>query len=125
MKHLGATVSLFTVTLLLSGSLGQAIPADRLLGNVGGLLFNGHSNPKAKCFKCHDSDGTGTRFGRDLTQIVADRTDEQLLQVILLGKNKMPAHGEKLSAEEIKALVTYLRASFNTRPVSPEADRVY
>lgn len=71
---------------------------------------------KAKCATCHGADGKGqSPMGkkmnlRDLgSPDVQKQTDKQLYDWTAVGKGKMPAYKDKLSDEEIKALVTYMR----------------
>jgi cytochrome c6 len=71
---------------------------------------------KSRCAMCHGADGAGkTPMGekqgvKDLkSEAVQKQTDAQLTQSVEKGKGKMPAYGEKLKPEEIKALVTYIR----------------
>ncbi len=69
-----------------------------------------------ECRKCHESNGKGTKRGKGLgapdftdAEWQASVTDEQLIQSITNGKKKMPKQGGKLSPEEIKAVVKYIR----------------
>jgi cytochrome c6 len=70
---------------------------------------------KSKCVACHAPDGTGSVVGKKMgahdftTADVQKMSDADLTEAITKGKNKMPAYGEKLKPEEIKALVTYIR----------------
>lgn len=71
---------------------------------------------KAKCVMCHGADGSGdTTMGKKLavrdlrSEDVQKQTDEQLMDIVSKGKNKMPAYGEKVSADELKLLVAHLR----------------
>jgi mono/diheme cytochrome c family protein len=71
---------------------------------------------KNECRKCHERDGKGTKRGKklgvpDFTDAVwqASVTDEQLINSITNGKKKMPKQEGKLSPEEIKAMVKYVR----------------
>lgn len=71
---------------------------------------------KAKCASCHGPDGKGeTAIGKSMklkslaSADVQKTTDADLTKVISDGKGKMPAYKGKLSADEIKALVTYIR----------------
>jgi cytochrome c6 len=71
---------------------------------------------KGKCAMCHGPDGKGqTTMGksmklRDLASAdVQKQTDQELGDIILNGKGKMPSYKGKLSAEEIKALVGFIR----------------
>ena len=71
---------------------------------------------KAKCAMCHGPDGAGqTPMGknmklRDLRSAdVQKQTDAELVKWIADGKGKMPAYKGKLSADEINALVAFIR----------------
>ena len=71
---------------------------------------------KAKCASCHGPDGKGeTATGkamklRSLASADVQKTsDADLTKVISDGKGKMPAYKGKLSADEIKALVAFIR----------------
>jgi mono/diheme cytochrome c family protein len=71
---------------------------------------------KSKCAMCHGPDGAGqtptgkTMKVRDLRSAdVQKASDTDLAKVIADGKAKMPAYKGKLTPEEIKALVTYIR----------------
>jgi cytochrome c6 len=66
--------------------------------------------------KCHGADGTGsTATGkalkvRDLASPdVQSQTDAQLTEIVTNGKNKMPAYKGKLTDDQIKGLVAYIR----------------
>jgi len=74
------------------------------------------------CAKCHGADGKGeTKMGRqggakDYTdsKVQAELKDENAIKVIKeglveKGKKKMDPYGEKLTDDEIKALVAYIR----------------
>jgi mono/diheme cytochrome c family protein len=70
------------------------------------------------CSGCHGVDGRGgyrpglTRPPRDLTraEFHAQVTDEQLRQVIRLGKNQMPAFGGLMSDADITEVITFIRS---------------
>jgi len=71
---------------------------------------------KAKCAMCHGADGAGTTpVGksmkiRDLGSAdVQAQTDAQLTEILTNGKNKMPAYKGKLTDDQIKGLVSYIR----------------
>jgi cytochrome c6 len=77
---------------------------------------DGASTFKAKCAMCHGADGTGsTATGkalkvRDLgSPDVQSQTDAQITDIVTNGKNKMPAYKGKLTDDQIKGLVGYLR----------------
>ena len=71
-----------------------------------------------KCARCHGADGRGeTVVGQMLS--VPDFTNEdwwkkdardgRFIESITEGKNEMPAFGKKLSRQEIRSLVAYVR----------------
>lgn len=71
---------------------------------------------KTKCASCHAADGSGsTPMGkklnlRDLRSAdVQKQTDAQLTEITTKGKNKMPVYDKKLTADQIKELVAYIR----------------
>ena len=71
---------------------------------------------KAKCASCHGADGKGqSPMGkkmnlRDLgSPEVQKQTDKELYDWTAIGKGKMPGYKDKLSDEEIKALVAHMR----------------
>ena len=68
------------------------------------------------CQKCHEKDGKGTKRGKKLGvpnftdgEWQDSVTDSQMINTITNGKKKMPAQKHKLSPEEIKAVVKYIR----------------
>jgi len=68
------------------------------------------------CARCHNSDGSSETFvGRrwnipDLrSDAVQKLTVEQRIEIITHGKNKMPAHVNKLTTEEIRRVESYVR----------------
>jgi mono/diheme cytochrome c family protein len=79
-------------------------------------------NWEKHCQKCHGADGKGeTKMGRqsgakDYTnaKVQAEFTDEKAIKIIKegiveKGKKKMDPYGDKLTDDEIKALVAYVR----------------
>ncbi len=71
---------------------------------------------KAKCAMCHGADGTGNSPTgkamkvRDLSSPdVQSQTDAQLTEIVTNGKNKMPAYKGKLTDDQIKGLIVYIR----------------
>lgn len=72
---------------------------------------------KSKCAVCHGADGKGdTTMGKKLgvksfaSPEVAKAKDAELIEITTKGKEKMPAYGKKLSQDEIKDLVKYIRS---------------
>jgi mono/diheme cytochrome c family protein len=78
---------------------------------------DGAGDFKAKCAMCHGADGTGsTPTGkalkvRDLGSAdVQAQTDAQLTDIVNNGKGKMPAYKGKLTDDQIKELVAFIRS---------------
>src|SRR6266550_389638 len=77
---------------------------------------DGASIFKAKCAMCHGPDGSGqTAMGKSLkiralgSAEVQKQTDAQLINIIANGKNKMLAYKGRLTPEEIKTVVGFIR----------------
>lgn len=71
---------------------------------------------KSKCAVCHAADGSGSgTVGKQLnvpsfhSREVQGQTNEQLELVISGGRGKMPGYRGKISDDQIKQLVTYVR----------------
>ena len=96
-----ATVTVITLGFVLSSST-QAQSASETLY-------------KSKCAMCHGADGTGSATGKTMgahdftTAEVQGMSDAELSTIITNGKNKMPAYGKSLKADDIKGLVAYIR----------------
>ena len=72
---------------------------------------------KSKCAMCHGASGAGdTPMGKKLavkplgSAEVQKKSDEKLQEIIAKGAGKMPPFAAKLSAEQIKQLVTVVRS---------------
>ena len=74
----------------------------------------------AKCSSCHAKDGKGNpsmakvfKLEPEAMSLVSDaaqkNTDADLIKATTDGKNKMPAYKGKLSDDDIKAVVAYVR----------------
>ncbi len=95
---------------LLFGALVLAVTAPAHAQN-GAALF------KTKCAACHSADGSGSSaMGKQLgvtdlrTDATQKQTDAQLTASITNGKGKkMPAYKGKLTDDQIKQLVAYIR----------------
>ena len=77
---------------------------------------DGESTFRSKCSICHGADGSGnTATGKKLkmrdlrSEDVQKQSDVQLAEIITKGKGKMQAYDKKLTEEEIKRLVGYIR----------------
>lgn len=71
---------------------------------------------KTKCAMCHAADGSGNvPMGQKTgahdfrSPEIQKMTDAQLTEITAKGKNKMPGYDKKLTADEIKGLVAYIR----------------
>jgi mono/diheme cytochrome c family protein len=96
------TLSLSLVQFNLQSTFGDKIDYKKIFKN--------------DCQKCHGSDGKGSKRGKNLgapdftdPEWQASVTDEQLIASVTNGKEKMPKQEGKLSPEEIKAMVKYVR----------------
>jgi mono/diheme cytochrome c family protein len=72
---------------------------------------------KAKCQVCHGADGKGdTTMGKKLgakdfhSPEVAKMSDADLFKITKEGKDKMPPYDKKLTDDQIKELVKYIRS---------------
>jgi len=77
---------------------------------------NAAATYKAKCAGCHGADGKGsTGPGKALgvhdftSPEVTKMSDADLIGIVTAGKNKMPAYGKSLKAEDIAGLVAFIR----------------
>jgi mono/diheme cytochrome c family protein len=71
---------------------------------------------KAKCAGCHAADGSGSSPAGKAMGVpdlrgadVQKMTDAQLIDATTNGKGKMPAYKGKLTDDQIKGLVAYIR----------------
>jgi mono/diheme cytochrome c family protein len=105
--------------LLLASALGcAAIPAPReSLHDPGALLFNGYANPNSNCYRCHGADARGSGRGPDLVLASKQLRPEMMEMIIREGSGRMPAYGEKLSADDIQALLAWVQSQ--TTPTLP------
>ncbi len=77
---------------------------------------DGAATFKGKCTMCHGADGSGdTAMGKKVAAAdlrdakVQSKADDELISTVIKGKNKMPAFEEKLSPEQIKAVIAFIR----------------
>jgi mono/diheme cytochrome c family protein len=70
---------------------------------------------KSKCQVCHGPDGKGTPAGEKMgvkdfhSPEVAKLSDDELIKATKEGKGKMPKYEGKLTDDQIKSLVKYIR----------------
>lgn len=71
---------------------------------------------KSKCQVCHGADGAGSVAGKKMGAIdfhapdVTRQSDADLLTIIKKGKGKMTAYDGKLTDDQIKGLIAYIRS---------------
>ncbi len=75
---------------------------------------DGAATFKAKCAACHGPDGSKAMPAMGVkplnTPATTGKSEAQLTAVVTKGQGKMPAFAGKLSADEIKAVVGYVKS---------------
>ncbi len=101
------------VTLVLLAA-ALTVPALAIADDEAPALFKG------KCAMCHGPDGSAqTAMGKkvnapDLRQKeTQSKADGVLTQTVAKGRNKMPAFEEKLTPEQIKTVIGFIRTLAN------------
>lgn len=85
------------------------------LGVAGARADDASAVYKSKCQACHGADGKGSAVGQKMgvkdfsSPEVAKQSDAELAKVTKEGKNKMPKYEGKLTDDEIKDLIKYIR----------------
>ena len=98
------TLILFVIAAVFMLSTG-AVAADKATQDL----------YQAKCKACHGVDGMATPAGKKLgardfnAPEIIKMSEADLIAVTTKGKEKMPAYDKKLKADELKALVAYVR----------------
>jgi mono/diheme cytochrome c family protein len=62
-----------------------------------------------RCSRCHGADGRGAAVFNTPVLTVSKLTEAQMAEVILKGRNKMPAFSLELTPEEIAATASYVK----------------
>lgn len=97
-----AIIGTMVLGLLLAGSLPAA-------ADDAAALY------KSKCQMCHGPDGKGSAAGQKMgvrdfhAPEVAKESDADLFKITKEGKNKMPKFDGKLTDDQIKELITFIR----------------
>ena len=104
---------------ILSSCAGVQLPKEKLGDVPGALLFNGYSNPKVECFKCHNGDGRGTWRGADLREEIPGADDAVLTGFVMDGTGWMPPQKEFLKAEELAQILAWLHTQFPDPAAAP------
>ncbi len=83
-----------------------ALPAASWAADTGADLY------KSKCQMCHGENAKGKMAGtHDWSSAeIQKMSDADLTKLIVDGKGKMPAQKGKLTDDQVKALVTYIRS---------------
>jgi mono/diheme cytochrome c family protein len=83
---------------------------------VRAAMLDGEATFRAKCAICHGADGSGnTPTGKKMgiralgSAAVQKQSDAQLSGIIQKGKDKMPAFGSSLSADQVREIVAFIR----------------
>jgi mono/diheme cytochrome c family protein len=80
---------------------------------VPAFAADGAATFKAKCAMCHGADGTKENPGMGVKSLagadVQKQSDADLVGAVTKGKGKMPAYAGKLSDDEIKGVVAFVR----------------
>ena len=96
--------------LAIAALMCMAMPSPAQKGREGDAIF------QELCVGCHGTDGRAdTDMGKkvkaaDLTSSdVQQQSDSELMKVVKSGQKKMPSFADKLSDDEIKAVIAYVR----------------
>jgi cytochrome c551 len=105
-----AAAIVFVVLLVAKGTSSAGTTSGTPPAGAGAAAIDGAELYRANCASCHGSDGGG-RLGPQLADRVVDRfpnaSDEVL--VVTVGVGGMPSFGDRLTPEEIAAVVDYTR----------------
>lgn len=90
---------------------GSDLTVNKIIKVGGNELVAGESVFRSNCAECHGDKGAGTEKGLSFLEGHAlDHSREDFVKRVREGKeDKMPAFGDKLSEEEIEAVVSYVR----------------
>lgn len=94
-----------------AGCAGKQLPKETITAS-GQLAFNGYSESKVSCYRCHNGDARGTLRGPNLSKRVPGKSEEDLELTIHNGKDDMPAFKGKLTDKEMDDIVEWLHAQF-------------
>jgi mono/diheme cytochrome c family protein len=103
-----------------SGGKMKAIRTILVLGAVAGLMFSSAAFAqsaadlyKSKCAACHGADGSKEMPAMGVKPLsgadVQKKSDAELTDAIAKGKGKMQPFAGKLTDDQIKSLVAYVR----------------
>ena len=85
----------------------EATRVDDILA-LDGDLFEGEALFEANCAGCHGDDGRSGSVGINIVGHVGHHGDDYLVELLLDGRDGMPAFGEQFSDQEIADVVSFL-----------------
>lgn len=107
MKHCLDWLIVFAVALAATGLPAQRSSANQERVAEGAKIF------KNSCSVCHSLHPGQTKNGRSLSGVLrphpAAKSEERVRRIITEGKVNMPAFKDRLSPDEISALITFLK----------------
>lgn len=95
--------------LLATCLAAAAVAAGCSSQGSGGKAQSGLSVFHTRCSRCHGADGRGNAVFNTPTLPISRLTEEEMVQVITKGRNKMPSFSLELTPEEIKAVAQYIK----------------
>lgn len=99
--------------------VGTAAPASARDADDPASIEEGAVLYETNCAGCHGPDGEGTGFGRSLIGLASQQPDRSVhVASVANGIRNMPEFASSLSADEIDAVVSFVRLSF----VAEQAD---
>jgi mono/diheme cytochrome c family protein len=109
-SEFGRSRSSTLASLLLGPLLFALALSSSVLADAGADVYS------ARCSACHGANGAGdTMLGRNLkirplgSSAVQSQSDDELAAIVANGKNKMPRYSNKLSKDQIREVIKYIR----------------
>jgi cytochrome c5 len=99
----------------MKGIIGTMVLGLLLAGSLPAAADDAAALYKSKCQICHGADGKGSPAGQKMgvrdfhSPEVAKQSDADLIKITKEGKNKMPKFEGKLTDDQIKELITFMR----------------
>lgn len=119
---MGARGVVWTAVIALAMVLGGVSAASAAQGGDDpSQVAAGQAVYEMSCAGCHAEDGTGVAGrGRPLTGIAAQGDRAVHIESIANGKGGMPAFGDRLEADDIEAVASYVRLTFVAEEAAAE-----